>query len=144
LRVLLALRAMEDRLWVWMKPNSSPCPKPNRRGLLDLDFKAYIQRVVIDSAKTLGPAPRRKATIGFRVSNGPHVVHFRKHGRWFKWWVFCDGWSEARRSGRSEDCQASVQAAVDAVVDLYVGTPAPPATEDTKSTSPPADPVKAP
>ena len=64
-------------------------PEVERTRLLDLEFKDYIFQDVCERAKTMQPVPRRKATVGFRV--GPHVIHFRKHGRWWKWWIYCDG-----------------------------------------------------
>ena len=94
-------------------------PEAERTRLLDLEFKDYIFRDVCERAKTMQPVPRRKATVGFRV--GPHVIHFRKHGRWWKWWIYCDGWSEPRRAGRHETCLESVQGAIDAYVDMFCG-----------------------
>lgn len=93
-------------------------PEAEQKRLLDEEDRAYTWRRVLDSAKTLGPVPRRKATVGFRVDNGPHVIHFRKQGRWFKWWIYCDGWTEPRRSGRNLTCVDSVQAALEAYIDM--------------------------
>ena len=93
-------------------------PEAEQTRLLDEEDRAYTWRRVLDSVKTLQPVPRRKATVGFRVDNGPHVIHFRKHGRWWKWWIYCDGWSVAQRSGRCLTCVDSVQAALEAYVDM--------------------------